>query len=132
VPTAESRAAAAPRSAREGKTADEVPVELSRQGASLKLSFPFRTPAAAAVFHRADTLWIAFDSTVPIDVSAPEGKRAAPSAARTSFARPTPTSFASGLIARICRALRPKGPQGRSPWVMQSSNPRTRSISCAT
>ena len=74
APTAESRASAAPRAAREGKTADEVPVELSRQGASLKLSFPFRTPAAMAVFHRADTLWFVFDTTVPIDLSALEGE----------------------------------------------------------
>jgi hypothetical protein len=74
APTAESRAAAAPRPTPEGKTADEVPVELSRQGASLKLSFPFRTPAAMAIFRRADTLWFVFDTTVPIDLSALEGE----------------------------------------------------------
>jgi hypothetical protein len=34
------------------------------------LSFPFPEPAAAAVFRRADTLWIVFDSKSALDVSA--------------------------------------------------------------
>ncbi len=67
-------AAPTPRSARVGKAADEVAVELSRPGASLKLSFPFRTPTAVAVFQRADTLWMVFDTTVPIDLTALEGE----------------------------------------------------------
>jgi hypothetical protein len=55
---------------RESRTGDNVPVELSRQGANLKVSFPFLTRTAAAVFHRADTLWIVFDSASTIDLAA--------------------------------------------------------------
>ncbi len=51
-----------------------VAVELVHQGADLKLSFPFKTPTAAAVFQRADTLWIVFDSKADIDLGALEGE----------------------------------------------------------
>src|SRR5262249_37847526 len=37
---------------------------------NLKLSFPFSAPTAAAVFRRADTLWIVFDSKSALDLSA--------------------------------------------------------------
>jgi hypothetical protein len=47
---------------------------MSRQGANLKLTFPFPAPTAAAVFHRADTLWIVFDSTSAIDLAALVGE----------------------------------------------------------
>jgi tetratricopeptide (TPR) repeat protein len=53
---------------------NKLAVELAHQGANLKLSFPFKVPAAAAVFHRADTLWIVFDSKVQIDLSALDGE----------------------------------------------------------
>jgi len=49
-------------------------VAMSRQGADLKLSFPFMTPVATAIFYRADTLWIVFDSAAAIDLSALEGE----------------------------------------------------------
>ena len=49
-------------------------MELSREGANLKLSFPFSKPTAAAVFNRADTLWIVFDAKSPIDLSALDGE----------------------------------------------------------
>jgi tetratricopeptide (TPR) repeat protein len=52
----------------------KVAVELSRQGANLKLSFPFSASTAAAVFNRADTLWIVFDSTADIDLGALDGE----------------------------------------------------------
>ena len=52
----------------------KVAAELSRQGANLKLSFGFTTPTAAAVFNRADTLWIVFDSNADIDLSALDGE----------------------------------------------------------
>ena len=57
-----------------GQTGDRIAVEMSRQGANLKLSFPFVTPTAAAVFQRADTLWIVFDAKTAIDVSVLEGE----------------------------------------------------------
>jgi tetratricopeptide (TPR) repeat protein len=58
----------------ENRAGDTLPVELSRQGANLKVTFPFLTPTAAAVFHRADTLWIVFDSTSTIDLAALAGE----------------------------------------------------------
>jgi hypothetical protein len=81
-PGAPSAAAATPDGAagpargapRDRKAGDTVAVELSRQGANLKLSFPFMTPTAASVFHRADMLWIVFDSKSAIDLSALEGE----------------------------------------------------------
>jgi tetratricopeptide (TPR) repeat protein len=56
------------------ETGGKVAVELARDGASLKLLFPFTTPVAAAIFHRADTLWIVFDSTADIDLGALDGE----------------------------------------------------------
>jgi tetratricopeptide (TPR) repeat protein len=53
-----------------GDTGGKVAVELAHQGANLKLSFPFMAPTAAAIFHRADMLWIVFDSNADIDLSA--------------------------------------------------------------
>src|SRR5581483_6627517 len=47
----------------------KVAVALVRDGANLKLSFPFLKATAAAVFGRADTLWLVFDSTIDIDLS---------------------------------------------------------------
>jgi tetratricopeptide (TPR) repeat protein len=42
-----------------------------RQSANkVQLEFPFLTKTPAAVFRRADTIWLVFDSAAPIDVSA--------------------------------------------------------------
>jgi tetratricopeptide (TPR) repeat protein len=46
-----------------------VEVEVRRQGDGLRLVFPFTAPTAAAVFGRADTVWLVFDSVVPIDIT---------------------------------------------------------------
>ena len=56
--------------------AGKITAELSQQqpGGDLKLSFAFKMPVGAAVFHRADTLWIVFDSKAAIDLSALEGE----------------------------------------------------------
>ncbi len=62
------------RAAGEGTPDKGVAVEMTRQGANLKLSFPFLKPTAAAVFNRADTLWIVFDSESAIDLSALDGE----------------------------------------------------------
>ena len=62
-----------PRS-RAANTEGKVAAELTRQGANLKLSFAFTTATAAAVFNRADTLWIVFDSNADIDLSALDGE----------------------------------------------------------
>jgi tetratricopeptide (TPR) repeat protein len=45
-----------------------IAVEVKRQGDTLRLSFPFAAPTPAAVFRRADTIWLVFDSAVPIDL----------------------------------------------------------------
>jgi len=59
---------------RAADSSGKVAVDLARQGANLKLSFPFTTPTAAAVFNRADTLWIVFDANTDIDLSALDGE----------------------------------------------------------
>jgi tetratricopeptide (TPR) repeat protein len=56
------------------KPAGLIAVDIARQGANLKLSFPFPALTAAAVFQRADTLWIVFDSKLPIDLTALAGE----------------------------------------------------------
>ena len=48
----------------------KIAVELERNNENLKLTFDFATPTAAAVFNRADTLWLVFDSKADIDLSA--------------------------------------------------------------
>ena len=42
--------------------------ELRRQGDNLRLFFPFAAPTPAAVFQRADTLWLVFDTKAAIDI----------------------------------------------------------------
>jgi len=44
--------------------------ELMRQGDNVRLVFPFAKPVPAAVFRRAGTLWVVFDSKEKIDLSA--------------------------------------------------------------
>jgi tetratricopeptide (TPR) repeat protein len=44
--------------------------ELTRQGDNVRLVFPFAKPTPAAVFRRAATLWIVFDSKDKIDLTA--------------------------------------------------------------
>ncbi|MDE2373489.1 MAG: tetratricopeptide repeat protein [Hyphomicrobiales bacterium] len=73
-PAAAAKAGPPEQRADGGKSAKGFAVEMTRQGANLKLSFPFMQPTAAAVFNRADTLWIVFDSTSAIDLSALEGE----------------------------------------------------------
>lgn len=46
-----------------------VVVKFRQQRGTLYLEFPFAADTAAAVFSRADTLWLVFDSAPPIDVS---------------------------------------------------------------
>jgi tetratricopeptide (TPR) repeat protein len=47
-----------------------VVVAVTRQGETLKLTFPFAAPTPAAVFRRADTLWLVFDTTAKINLTA--------------------------------------------------------------
>ena len=64
---------AKPAAAPGGGDAGAIAAELSEEG-DVKLSFPFTAPLGAAVFQRADTLWIVFDAKVPIDLSALDGE----------------------------------------------------------
>src|SRR5690606_13809075 len=61
--------AAADAAATPAVTDDGVRVEAERVGHSLKLTFPFAEPVAAAVFQRGQVLWLAFDGAPPIDLS---------------------------------------------------------------
>jgi tetratricopeptide (TPR) repeat protein len=45
-----------------------VAIEMRRQGDNLHLFFPFVAPTPAAVFQRADTLWLVFDTAAKVDV----------------------------------------------------------------
>jgi tetratricopeptide (TPR) repeat protein len=74
-------AAAAPASPPPAATAEAeapaAPVEpgtvtalVQRQSDNLKLVFPFETLTAGAVFRRADTLWVVFDTTANINIDA--------------------------------------------------------------
>ena len=45
-----------------------VVAEVRRHGEALRITFPFAQPTPAAVFRRADTIWLVFDSAVPIDI----------------------------------------------------------------
>ena len=74
APDKAAAAAAPPPRPHAANTSGKVAVELTRQGANLKLSFPFAASTAAAVFNRADTLWIVFDSNADIDLSALDGE----------------------------------------------------------
>ncbi len=58
----------------EGDSAGKIAAELNAQGADLKLTFAFKTPVGMAVFQRADTLWLVFDSKAAIDLSALDGE----------------------------------------------------------
>ena len=52
-----------------------VDVVVKRQGDGLALSFPFAVPTPAAVFRRADMLWLVFDTEATIGLAAFESDR---------------------------------------------------------
>ena len=48
---------------------DKIPsVEARRDSDGLRVTFSFAAPTPAALFRRADTVWLVFDQTTPIDV----------------------------------------------------------------
>ncbi len=49
-----------------GDGASAVTAEISRQADAVRLTFPFRTPTPAAIFQRAGTLWMVFDTRGPV------------------------------------------------------------------
>jgi tetratricopeptide (TPR) repeat protein len=62
-------AVAAPEPPPEAKAGDgAAPVDAQRDSDGLRLKFSFATATPAALFRRADTVWLVFDSIKPIDV----------------------------------------------------------------
>ena len=55
--------------AAERRSADLVKAGVVRKGDNLVLSFPFAEPTPAAIFRRAGTLWLVFDTAAEIDLS---------------------------------------------------------------
>lgn len=69
-----AKPAAAPKPAAEAKaapliTGDSTAITVKRDSEGLRLSVPFSAPTPAAIFTRADALWMIFDSELPLDVS---------------------------------------------------------------
>jgi tetratricopeptide (TPR) repeat protein len=77
-----------------------IEVELKRHGDTLRLAFPFAAPTPAAVFRRADTLWLVFDSAVPIDL----GEVAAKSGGMIASATVTRSNDGQVVQLRLDRA----------------------------
>jgi tetratricopeptide (TPR) repeat protein len=50
-------------------TGDSTAITVRRDSEGLRLTMPFAAPTAAAIFMRADSLWMIFDSELPLDVS---------------------------------------------------------------
>ena len=46
-----------------------VRADARRQGDAVRITFPFAQATPAAMFRRADTIWLVFDSEAPIDIS---------------------------------------------------------------
>ena len=57
-----------------GEPGGKIAVELERNNENLKLTFDFSTATAAAVFNRADTLWLVFELKADIDLAALKGE----------------------------------------------------------
>jgi hypothetical protein len=51
-------------------TAKDASLDVVRSSEGLRLTFGFNEPTPAALFRRADTVWLVFDSEKPLDVSA--------------------------------------------------------------
>ena len=69
-PVAEAPKAAAKPAPTAADADAPVVAALDHSGDMLKLTFPFAAPTPAAVFRRADMLWIVFDSKANIDLAA--------------------------------------------------------------
>ena len=67
-PAAPKKAAAAAVEAPKKAEAPAASVEARRDSDGLRVTFSFAAPTPAAMFRRADTVWLVFDQTGPIDV----------------------------------------------------------------
>jgi len=68
-------------------TSTSVVADVRRHGDALRITFPFAQPTPAAVFRRADMIWLVFDNAVPIAI----GKIAAASGSGVRSATVTPS-----------------------------------------
>jgi tetratricopeptide (TPR) repeat protein len=78
-----------------------LPVTLIRRGPNLRVVIPYAAPVPAAVFRRADTIWMVFESPQPLDVAA---LNADPS---KTIANATTQPIPNGMIVRV-RLQRPR------------------------
>jgi hypothetical protein len=46
-----------------------IVAEIKKQGEGVRVQFPFVMPTPGAVFQRADTLWLVFDTQAKLDVA---------------------------------------------------------------
>jgi tetratricopeptide (TPR) repeat protein len=67
-PAASKKAATAAVDAPKKAEASAASVDARRDSDGLRVTFAFTTPTPAALFRRADTVWLVFDQTGPIDV----------------------------------------------------------------
>ena len=70
APQPPAKSATAERRRPASNTDAPVVVELRQSGGTLQAEFPFAVDTPAAVFHRADMLWLVFDSAAKIDLAA--------------------------------------------------------------
>jgi hypothetical protein len=91
-----------------------VVVEVRRQGESVRLTFPFVVPTPAAVFRRADTISLVFDSQAPIDINKIAHSPVKRSAVPRSRARGRGRSSSSSSTDRSSRASEPRALPGPS------------------
>ncbi|HKS62119.1 MAG TPA: tetratricopeptide repeat protein [Xanthobacteraceae bacterium] len=98
-------ATVAAREAEDAKPASDasapVVADVRRHGDALRITFPFAQPTPAAVFRRADTIWLVFDNAGPIDI----GKIAAASGSGIRAA--TVTRSNGGQVVQL-KLERPK------------------------
>jgi hypothetical protein len=102
-------------------TDNGVPVEIQHNSDGLRLKFGFNAPTPAALFRRADAVWLLFDSTQPFDLDAirrdaksvvsdvshiplPKGQ-----AIRMRLIRPQLASLTSGALNADADGIKPAG-----------------------
>ncbi|MBI4273724.1 MAG: tetratricopeptide repeat protein [Rhizobiales bacterium] len=89
------------RAAAPGDPNAPLAVRLERQGENVRLIFPFGEPTPAAVFRRADMLWLVFDTTTRLDLKALNADTS------RTMARATATEQHNNVVVRI-RLERPR------------------------
>jgi len=70
APKLKTKVPSAPHAAQHDDSTRPLAVEVRRQGDGIRLTFPFGSPTPAAVFQRAQTLWLVFDTRAKLDLAA--------------------------------------------------------------